>query len=97
MQAFLVVEAVQRLRALVYCTGLEIEQVSQKYGKAVNEAVGWCQGDLEELVRATREKVSVHNFPGMYARIATFWYALPSVADLGIDHKDSLTHDRLSL
>ncbi|GHO78046.1 hypothetical protein KSD_58170 [Ktedonobacter sp. SOSP1-85] len=62
--------------------GLEIEQVSQKYGKAVNEAVERRYGDLEELVRATREKVSVHNFRGMYARIACFWYAPPTVADI---------------
>ncbi|GHO87180.1 protelomerase family protein [Dictyobacter formicarum] len=82
VRAFLVVEAVQRLRALVDCTGLEIEQVSQKYGKAVNEAAARSYGDLEELVRATREKVSVHNFRGMYARIATFWYAPPPVADI---------------
>ena len=82
VRAFLVVEAVQRLRALVDCTGLEIEQVSQKYGKAVNEAVERHYGDLEELIRATREKVSVHNFRGMYARIATFWYAPPAVADI---------------
>jgi Telomere resolvase len=82
VRAFLVVDAVQRLRALVDCTDLEIEQVSQKYGKAVNEAVARSYGDLEELIRATREKVSVHNFRGMYARIACFWYAPPSVADI---------------
>ena len=82
VRAFLVVEAVGRLRALVDCTGLEIEQVSQKYGKAVNDAAVRSYGDLEEFVRATREKVSVHNFRGMYARIATFWYAPPSVADI---------------
>ena len=82
VRAFLVVEAVQRLRALVDCTGLEIEQVSQKYGKGVNEAVDRHYGDLEELIRTTREKVSVHNFRGMYARIATFWYAPPAVADI---------------
>jgi hypothetical protein len=70
------------LRTLVDCTELEIEQVSQKYGKAVNEAVERSYGDLEELVRAPRERVSVHNFRGMYARIATFWYAPPSVADM---------------
>lgn len=70
-RAFLVVEAVQRLRALVDTTDPEIEQVSQKYGKAVERRYG----DLEELVRATREKVSVHNIPRMYTRIACFWYA----------------------
>lgn len=62
VRAFLVVEAVQRLRALVDTTNLEIEQMSQKYGKAVNEAVERRYGDLEELVRATREKVGVHTF-----------------------------------
>lgn len=82
VRAFLVVEAVQRLRALVNCRDLEIEQVSQKYGKGVNEAVDRHYGDLEELIRATREKVSVHNFRGMYARIACFWYAPPAVADI---------------
>lgn len=82
VRAFLVVEAVERLRHLVDCADLEIEQVSQKYGKAVNEAVARHYGDLEELVRATREKVSVHNFRGMYARIACFWYAPPTVADI---------------
>jgi hypothetical protein len=82
VRAFLVVDAVQRLRGLVDCQDLEIEQVSQKYGKAVNEAVARSYGDLEELIRATREKVSVHHFRGMYARIACFWYAPPSVADI---------------
>jgi hypothetical protein len=82
VRAFLVVDAVKRLRALVDCSGLEIEQVSQKYGKAVNEAVERSYGDLEELVRATRERTSVHNFRGMYARIACFWYAPPPVADI---------------
>lgn len=82
VRAFLVVEAMGRLRALIDCSDLEIEQVSQKYGKAVNEAVERRYGDLEELIRATREKVSVHNFRGMYARIACFWYALPTVADI---------------
>jgi hypothetical protein len=82
VRAFLVVEAVQRLRALVDCSGLEIEQVSQKYGKAVNEAVARSYGDLDELIRTTREKVSVHNFRGISARIACFWYAPPSVADI---------------
>ncbi|GHO88615.1 protelomerase family protein [Dictyobacter formicarum] len=82
VRAFLVVEAVQCLRALVDCTSLEIEQVSQKYGKAVNEAVERHYGDRAELIRTTREKVSVHNFRGLYARIATFWYAPPPVADI---------------
>jgi hypothetical protein len=81
IRAFLVVDAVQRLRALVDTSGLEVEQVSQKYGKAVNEAVERVYGDWG-LIRATREKVSVHNFRGMYARIATFWYAPPPVADI---------------
>ena len=81
VRSFLVVEAVQKIRTLVDCTALEIEQVSHKYGKAVNEAVERLYGDLE-LTRTTRDRTSVHNFRGMYARIACFWFAPPSVADI---------------
>ncbi|WP_040445766.1 hypothetical protein [Ktedonobacter racemifer] len=48
----------------------------------MNEAVERRYGNLKELVRATREKVSVHNFRGMYARIACFWSVPPMVADI---------------
>ncbi|GCE50909.1 telomere resolvase [Thermosporothrix hazakensis] len=80
-RAFLVVDAVEKLRSLVDCSELEVEQVSQRYGRAVNEAVDQHYGDLIP-VRVTREKLTVHALRAVYAQIATFWYAPPTVASI---------------
>jgi hypothetical protein len=45
VRGYLVVEAVAKLRRLVDCTTIEVEQVSQKYGKAVNETVERVYGE----------------------------------------------------
>lgn len=81
VRSFLVVEGVQRLRRLVDCTDLETEEVSQRYGKAVNEVVARTFEGLIP-VRTSRERLTMHVLRTVYARLATFWYAPPQVADI---------------
>lgn len=81
VRSFLVVEGVQRLRRLIDCTSLEVEEVSQRYGRAVNEVVHSTFGDLIP-VRTSRERLTVHVLRTVYARLATYWYAPPQVADI---------------
>jgi len=81
VRAFLIVEALQRLRRLIDCTDLDVEQVSQKYNQAVNKVVNHYFEDLIP-VRATRDRLHVHLLRAVFARIATFWYAPPNVADI---------------
>lgn len=81
VRSYLVVEAVAKLRRLIDCTDLEIEHVSQRYGKAVNEAVERLYADLIPA-RGDRERLSVHNLRALYASIAVLWYAPDAVADV---------------
>jgi hypothetical protein len=59
VRGYLVVEAVAKLRRLVDCTMMEVEQVSQRYGRAVNETVVRVYG--EQIAACDdRLKTSVH-------------------------------------
>jgi hypothetical protein len=81
-RSFLVIDAVEHLRRLADCAPLEIDQVSQKYGKAVNETVDRVYRDLIP-VRVTKEKKdagpTIHVLRAVYAHIAVLWYDPPPV------------------
>jgi Telomere resolvase len=81
-RSFLVVDAVEHLRRLVDCSPLEIDQVSQKFGKAVNETVDRVYRDLIP-VRVTKENKdagpTIHVLRSVYAHIAVLWYDPPPV------------------
>ena len=81
VRAYLVVEAVAKVRRLVDCRELEVEQVSQKYGKAVNEAVERVYAEMIPA-RSDRERLSVHNLRTLYASIAVLWYAPDVVSEV---------------
>ena len=83
VRAFLVVEGVKRVRRLIAWDELEDEYSPsyQKYNRAVNEVVVRSFTDLIPL-RPTRERLSVHVLRAVYARVATYWYAPPTVADI---------------
>ena len=82
-RAFLVVEGIQRLRRLIDWDQLEDEYspLYQKYNRAANEMVVHQFTDLIP-VRPTREQLNFHVLRTVFARIATYWYAPPEVADI---------------
>jgi hypothetical protein len=80
VRGYLVVEAVAKLRRLVDCTTIEVEQVSQKYGKAVNETVERVYG--EQIPARENHKISVHTLRSIYASMAVLWYAPDAVSDV---------------
>jgi Telomere resolvase ResT/TelK catalytic domain len=83
VRAFLVVEGIQRLRRLIDWTDLEDEYSPkyQRYNQAANKTVVQYFTDLIPL-RVTRERLTVHVLRAVFARIATYWYAPPEVADI---------------
>jgi hypothetical protein len=76
VQAYLVVDAVLRVRQLVDCSALTVDDVGTTKGLVVDEAVARCMASL-----LPRETVTVHLLRMIYASIATFWFAPPDVAD----------------
>jgi hypothetical protein len=82
-RAFLLVDAIRRLRHLMDWDELidEYSPKYQKYNKAVNEMVVQQLTDLIPL-RPTREQLSLHTLRTVFARIATYWYGPPEVADI---------------
>ncbi|GCF11390.1 protelomerase family protein [Dictyobacter arantiisoli] len=80
VRGYLVVEAMAKLRRLVDCTALEVEQVSQKYGKAVNETVERVYGSL--IPERDHHHLSVHNLRSYYASLAVLWYAPDTVSEV---------------
>lgn len=82
-RAFLIVDAIGRLRQLIDWSGLEDEYSPnyQKYNKVANEMVVQLFTDLIP-VRPTRERLNLHVLRSVFARIATYWYAPPEVADI---------------
>jgi hypothetical protein len=74
VRSFLVVDAVTKLRRLIDCTTLEVEQVSQKYSNAVNDAVERIYGE-SIAARNDRERITAHTLRAVYASIAVLWYA----------------------
>jgi Spy/CpxP family protein refolding chaperone len=82
-RAFLVVEGIQRLRRLIDWDDLEDEYSPkyQKYNRAANEMVVNQFTDLIP-VRPTRDRLNLHVLRAVFARIATYWYCPPEVADI---------------
>jgi hypothetical protein len=80
VRGYLVVEAVAKLRRLVDCTTIEVEQVSQRYGKAVNETVERIYGGL--IPERDHHHLSVHNLRSYYASLAVLWYAPDAVSEV---------------
>jgi Telomere resolvase len=82
-RAFLLVDAIGRLRQLIDWSDLEDEYSPkyQKYNKVANEMVVQQFSDLIP-VRPTRERLNLHVLRSVFARIATYWYAPPEVADI---------------
>jgi Telomere resolvase len=79
-EAKLVLDAVQRLRTLVDCSKMTIDQISVKCGPDV---VAAAQRAFESLVPARQDgDLYTHLFRSVYGRIACYYYALPKVLDL---------------
>lgn len=83
VRAFLVVEGIKRVRRLIDWAELEDEYspAYQRYNQAVNKVVVQYFTDLIP-VRVTRERLTIHVLRAVYARIATYWYAPPEIADI---------------
>jgi Telomere resolvase len=73
-----VITALKKLRSVCPAEGLTAELVNQKYGHAVAAA---CDRHFSDLVpkRDGRDNLFTHLFRSVYAAIATFWYAPPTV------------------
>ena len=82
-RAFLVVEGIRRLRRLIDWDQLEDEYspLYQKYNRAANEMMVHQFSDLIPI-RPTRDQLHFHVLRTVFARIATYWYAPPEVADI---------------
>lgn len=82
-RAFLVVEGIKRLRRLIDWDELEDEYSPkyQKYNRAANEMVVRQFTDLIP-VRPNREQLNLHVLRSVFARISTYWYCPPEVADI---------------
>jgi hypothetical protein len=74
VRSFLVVDAVSKLRQRMDCRELEIEQVSQKYSKPINDRLQEIYGEWIEG-REDRDRLVLHNLRHVYASIAVLWYA----------------------
>jgi uncharacterized protein (DUF1778 family) len=81
VRAYLVIEAVKKLRRLVDCTELEVAQVSQKYGKGVNDAVERIYADKVEK-RGDRDRITAHTLRNLYAAVAVLWFCPDRVSDV---------------
>ena len=80
-EASLAFDAWQRLRKMLDCTQLSVEEVSQQYGLPVRSAAKHAFGDLVP-VRAGHDDVYTHLFRTIYGRIAVLYYCPPKVKDL---------------
>jgi len=81
VRAYLVVEAAEKLRRLVDCREVELLQVSQKYGKAVNDAVERVYAD-KISARADRDRITAHTLRNLYGAIAVLWFCPDPVSDV---------------
>ncbi|WP_299415051.1 protelomerase family protein [Acaryochloris sp. IP29b_bin.148] len=75
------IAALHTLRNQVDTAGLDLETINRKYSPPVAKA---CDRYFAELIpqRAGRGNLYTHLFRTIYARIATHWYAPPTVADV---------------
>ncbi|BDM79703.1 telomere resolvase [Acaryochloris marina] len=75
------IAALDLLRQQVNTVGLDLETINRKYSPPVAKA---CDRYFAELIpqRAGRGNLYTHLFRTIYARIATHWYAPPTVADV---------------
>lgn len=75
------IAALDVLRQQVNTEGLDLETINRKYSPPVAKA---CDRYFAELIpqRAGRGNLYTHLFRTIYARIATHWYAPPTVADI---------------
>jgi Telomere resolvase len=73
-----VITALAKLRQMCSTEGLSAEQINQKYSQAVATA---CDRHFSNLVphRDGRDNLFTHLFRSVYAAIATYWYAPPTV------------------
>jgi Telomere resolvase len=73
-----VIAALAKLRSICPADGLTAELINRKYSHAVASA---CDRHFSDLVpkRDGRDNLFTHLFRSVYAAIATFWYAPPTV------------------
>jgi hypothetical protein len=76
-----VIATLSKLRQTVNTVGLDLETINRKFSSPVAKA---CDRHFAELVpqRAGRGNLYTHLFRTIYARIATHWFAPPTVADI---------------
>ena len=80
-EASLVLDAWERLRGLLDCSTLEVEQISHDYSPAAREAANRWFRDLVP-VRAGHDDLYTHLFRTIYGRIALFYFCPPRVNEL---------------
>lgn len=79
-EAHIVLSALERLRSLVDCSAVPVEQIGKTYSSAAAAA---ADAAFADLVPARADgNLFTHLFRAVYGRIATFYYALPETADL---------------
>jgi Telomere resolvase len=73
-----VIGALTKLRRMCSTEGLRAEEINQKYSQAVAAA---CDRHFSSLVpnRNGRDNLFTHLFRSVYAAIATYWYAPPTL------------------
>jgi hypothetical protein len=74
------IDALARLRAMLPTGELDVNTVTNRYSPSVQEAANKHFTSLVP-VREGKDDLYGHLFRSVYARIAVFWYAPPSVAD----------------
>lgn len=80
-EACLVMAALERVRERVDTTGLDNRAVNARFGDAVARA---CDRHFRDLVpvREGKDNLYTHLFRCVFARIATFYYAPPTLSDI---------------
>jgi len=80
-QASAVIDALARLRAALDTSSMEVSAATRKYSPLVQEA---ANRHFQELIPARHGKDDLygHLFRSVYPRIACFWYAPPTIADM---------------
>jgi hypothetical protein len=81
-QASAAIDALARLRAMLDTANMVVSDVTRKYSPFVQEA---ANRHFQELIPARHGKDDTlygHLFRSVYPRIACFWYAPPTIADM---------------
>jgi hypothetical protein len=76
-----IITAWRKLRSLVDCSSLEIEEVAPKYSKILSERANYQFAGLIPQ-RSEKENLYTHAFRAVYARVAVHWFCPKTVDEL---------------